>query len=75
MLIKHGFLVCCVLSRPKEVKAKLRIPQTAIFRDGVLKSWYFTGAGGTIRRKGKKCLEKSILLREFIKEAKPGASC
>jgi hypothetical protein len=50
----------------------LRIPQTVIFRDGVLKAWYFSGAGGTIRRKGKKSLEKSILLREFIKEAKPG---
>ena len=51
--------------------AKLRIPQTAIFRDGILKVWYVS-EGGTIRRKSKKNLDKSILLREIIKEAKPG---
>ena len=51
---------------------KLRIPQTAVFRDGILKVWYFSGAGGKVRRKDKKNLEKSVLLREFIKEAKPG---
>jgi hypothetical protein len=51
--------------------AKLRIPQTAIFRDGILKVWYVS-EGGTIRRKSKKNLDKSVLLREIIKEAKPG---
>jgi hypothetical protein len=52
--------------------AKLRIPQTAIFRDGILKVWYVS-EGGTIRRKSKKNLDKSILLREIIKKAKPGS--
>jgi hypothetical protein len=52
-------------------QTRLRIPQTAVFCDGVLTGWYFM-SGGKIRRKHSKSLEMSNFLREFITEAKPG---
>ncbi len=56
---------------PASSKNRVHIPQSAIFRDGVFVSWYFTQNGRLMKRK-RSSLDKSALLREFVRGTTSG---
>ena len=56
---------------PVSSNNRVHIPQTAIFRDGVFVSWFFT-QNGRLMKRNKASLDKSCLLREFVRGTTSG---
>ena len=50
---------------------RIFIPQSAVFRDGVFVSWYFT-QNGRLMKRNNSSLDKSCLLREFVRGTTSG---
>jgi hypothetical protein len=56
---------------PVSSNNRVFIPQTAVFRDGVFVSWYFA-QNGRLMKRNKSSLDKSCLLREFVRGTTSG---